>query len=90
MGTSIALVGPGAIGATVAALLHTAGRAVTVCGHTPRDRMEVRPDSGSAPPTGMGYPRNGVVVRKAAGHGLPTPITDVLVSLLAAASDGTG
>lgn len=41
---SIALVGPGAIGSTVAAVLHAAGHAVTVCGHTPRDRIEVRPD----------------------------------------------
>ncbi|BBX07451.1 oxidoreductase [Mycolicibacterium aichiense] len=44
MGTSIALVGPGAIGSTVAAVLHAAGHAVTVCGHTPRDQIEVRPD----------------------------------------------
>lgn len=44
MGTSIALVGPGAIGSTVAALLHASGSAVTVCGHSPRDRIEVRPD----------------------------------------------
>lgn len=34
--------------------------------------------------------RNGVVVRKAAEHGLLTPISDVLVPLLAAASDGPG
>jgi 2-dehydropantoate 2-reductase len=34
--------------------------------------------------------RNGVIVRKAAVHGLPTPISDVLVPLLAAASDGPG
>lgn len=45
MGTSIALVGPGAIGSTVAALLHAAGHRITVCGHTPRDRIEVRPDA---------------------------------------------
>ncbi|SBS76361.1 putative 2-dehydropantoate 2-reductase [uncultured Mycobacterium sp.] len=44
VGTSIALVGPGAIGSTVAALLHAAGHSVTVCGHTPRDQIEVRPD----------------------------------------------
>ena len=41
---SIALVGPGAIGSTVAALLHTAGHRIVVCGHTPRDSVEVRPD----------------------------------------------
>ena len=34
--------------------------------------------------------RNGVVSRKAAEHGLQTPISDVLVPLLAAASDGPG
>ena len=34
--------------------------------------------------------RNGVILRKAAVHGLPTPISDVLVPLLAAASDGPG
>lgn len=34
--------------------------------------------------------RNGVVRRLGRGHGLPTPISDVLVPLLAAASDGPG
>jgi 2-dehydropantoate 2-reductase len=34
--------------------------------------------------------RNGVISRKAARHGLATPISDVLVPLLAAASDGPG
>jgi 2-dehydropantoate 2-reductase len=34
--------------------------------------------------------RNGVIARKAAEHGLPTPVSDVLVPLLAAASDGPG
>ena len=34
--------------------------------------------------------RNGVIVRKAAEHGLATPVSDVLVPLLAAASDGPG
>jgi 2-dehydropantoate 2-reductase len=44
MTTRIALVGPGAIGATVAALLHEAGRPVLLCGRTPYDSLEVRPD----------------------------------------------
>jgi 2-dehydropantoate 2-reductase len=44
VGTSIALIGPGAIGATVAAYLHRAGHAVLLCGHTARDSIEVRPD----------------------------------------------
>src|SRR5206468_9180656 len=34
--------------------------------------------------------RNGVILRKAAAHGLTTPISEVLVPLLAAASDGPG
>jgi len=39
-------VGPGAIGSTVAACLHAAGHDVIVCGRTPRDAIEVRPDDG--------------------------------------------
>jgi 2-dehydropantoate 2-reductase len=46
VGTSIAVVGPGAIGATVAALVHDAGYPVLVCGRTPRASIEVRPDDG--------------------------------------------
>ncbi|MGV0792474.1 oxidoreductase [Mycolicibacterium sp. XJ1819] len=46
MGTRIALVGPGAIGSTVAALLYAAGHAVTLCGRTARESIEVRPDDG--------------------------------------------
>ena len=34
--------------------------------------------------------RNGVIIRKARAHNLATPISDVLVPLLAAASDGPG
>jgi 2-dehydropantoate 2-reductase len=44
MGTSVAVVGPGAIGSTMAALLYAAGHQVLLCGHTPRDQVEVRPD----------------------------------------------
>src|SRR5271166_2327244 len=44
--TDIALVGPGAVGTTVAALLYKAGHSVLVCGHTPRDSIELRPDGG--------------------------------------------
>ncbi|WP_197506521.1 oxidoreductase [Mycobacterium sp. E3339] len=40
----IALVGPGAVGTTVAALLHKAGHRLVVCGHTPREGIELRPD----------------------------------------------
>ena len=42
--TSVAVVGPGAIGSTMAALLYAAGHRVLLCGHTPRDQVEVRPD----------------------------------------------
>jgi 2-dehydropantoate 2-reductase len=34
--------------------------------------------------------RNGVIIRRARAHNLPTPISDVLVPLLAPASDGPG
>jgi 2-dehydropantoate 2-reductase len=44
VGTTIAVIGPGAIGATVAAYLHGAGNPVLLCGHTPRESIEVRPD----------------------------------------------
>jgi 2-dehydropantoate 2-reductase len=44
VGTTIALIGPGAIGATVAAYLHGAGNHVLLCGHTSRESIEVRPD----------------------------------------------
>ncbi|MGI6878894.1 oxidoreductase [Microbacterium sp. gxy059] len=38
----IALVGPGAIGTTVAAALHEAGRTPLLCGRTPRPQLELR------------------------------------------------
>jgi 2-dehydropantoate 2-reductase len=34
--------------------------------------------------------RNGVVQRLGRAHGIPTPISDLVVPLLAAASDGPG
>jgi 2-dehydropantoate 2-reductase len=46
MSTQIAVVGPGAIGASVAARLHTAGYSLMLCGRTPRTQLEVRPDNG--------------------------------------------
>jgi 2-dehydropantoate 2-reductase len=48
VGTTIAVVGPGAIGSTVAALVHSAGHQVVVCGRTPRDSIEVRSDDGNS------------------------------------------
>ncbi|MDR3655243.1 MAG: oxidoreductase [Mycobacterium sp.] len=44
MATTVALVGPGAVGTTVAALLHRAGHSVLLCGRTPRESIELRPD----------------------------------------------
>ncbi|MFI5508802.1 oxidoreductase [Mycobacterium sp. NPDC051804] len=44
MDDRIALVGPGAIGSTVAALLYAAGHPITLCGRTARESIEVRPD----------------------------------------------
>ena len=34
--------------------------------------------------------RNGIIARRGAAHGIPTPVSDVVVPLLAAASDGPG
>lgn len=42
--TNIALIGPGAVGTTVAALLHKAGHSLLLCGRTPREGLELRPD----------------------------------------------
>jgi 2-dehydropantoate 2-reductase len=44
---SIAVVGPGAIGTTVAALVYAEGHPVLVCGRTPRASLELRPDDGA-------------------------------------------
>ncbi|WP_028603657.1 oxidoreductase [Ottowia thiooxydans] len=40
--TSVAVVGPGAIGTTVAAALHEVGRTPSLCGRTPRERLTLR------------------------------------------------
>lgn len=34
--------------------------------------------------------RNGVVLRRGRAHGIPTPISELIVPLLAAAGDGPG
>jgi 2-dehydropantoate 2-reductase len=44
---SIAVVGPGAIGTTIAALVHAEGHPVLVCGRTARASSELRPDDGA-------------------------------------------
>jgi 2-dehydropantoate 2-reductase len=66
VGTSIAVIGPGAIGSTSMLTDRKADR---------RLEWDIR---------------NAVILRKAAGHGLATPISEVVVPLLAAASDGPG
>jgi 2-dehydropantoate 2-reductase len=43
---NVALVGPGAIGTTVAAALHEVGRTPTICGRTAHGRLELRDDDG--------------------------------------------
>jgi 2-dehydropantoate 2-reductase len=40
----IAVVGPGAVGTTVAGYLYAAGHSILVCGRTPRSQIELRPD----------------------------------------------
>jgi 2-dehydropantoate 2-reductase len=42
--TDVAVVGPGAVGTTVAAYLYAAGHSVLLCGRTPRPQIELRPD----------------------------------------------
>ena len=44
----IAVVGPGAVGTTIAAYLSAAGHEVLVCGRTPRTRIELRPDGADS------------------------------------------
>jgi 2-dehydropantoate 2-reductase len=43
---AIAVVGPGAIGTTIAAALHEAGRTPVLCGRTARERLELRDAEG--------------------------------------------
>ena len=44
----IAVIGPGAVGTTVAAYLFAAGHRVLVCGRTPRSQVELRPDDADS------------------------------------------
>lgn len=46
MSTDIAVVGPGAIGTTVAAALHEAGRTPLLCGRNPRAHLDLDTDDG--------------------------------------------
>ncbi|WP_438452800.1 oxidoreductase [Streptomyces asiaticus] len=46
MELTVAVVGPGAIGTTVAAALHEAGRAPRICGRTARERLELHVGEG--------------------------------------------
>ncbi len=44
---TVALIGPGAIGTTIAAALHEVGRTPVICGRTAHQRLELRFDGGS-------------------------------------------
>jgi len=44
---TIALVGPGAIGTTIAAAIHEAGRSLTICGRSAHERLALRFEGGS-------------------------------------------
>jgi 2-dehydropantoate 2-reductase len=46
MNPTVAVVGPGAIGTTLAAALHEVGRTPRICGRTPRERLELRAGEG--------------------------------------------
>ncbi|WP_328610421.1 oxidoreductase [Amycolatopsis sp. NBC_00345] len=46
MNPTVAVVGPGAIGTTVAAALHEAGRTPVLCGRTARERLELQDADG--------------------------------------------
>lgn len=46
MNPTVAVVGPGAIGTTVAAALHEAGRTPMLCGRTARERLELQDAEG--------------------------------------------
>src|ERR1700742_2304356 len=46
MNPTVAVVGPGAIGTTVAAALHEAGRTPVLCGRTARERPGLRDAEG--------------------------------------------
>ncbi len=80
----IAIMGAGAIGSAIAAELTRAGCDLFLCARTPPrsdDREQGRPLEWRA--------RNEVLRRRGAEHGIATPISDVIVPLLAAASDGS-
>jgi 2-dehydropantoate 2-reductase len=71
----IAVVGPGAVGATVSACLHRAGHQVLLCGRTGRKRLEIRPDDGE--PITVPYPVQTEVA------GIAAPVHLVMLSVKA-------
>ncbi len=54
----IALIGPGAIGTTIAAVLHDAGRTLLLCGRTAHPELRLRYDEGNGG-AGSGINRSG-------------------------------
>jgi 2-dehydropantoate 2-reductase len=81
----IAVVGPGAVGTTVAALLHAAGHRVLLCGRTPRERIELRPSyEGAADPIVVPGP-----VRTDPGQ-IGGPVDVVILAVKATQNDEAG
>jgi 2-dehydropantoate 2-reductase len=54
MNPTVAVVGPGAIGTTVAAALHEVGRTPRICGRTARERLELHVEEGRVVVPGPG------------------------------------
>ncbi len=50
---AVAIVGPGAIGTTIAAMLHEVGRTPLLCGRTPRDHLTLQEDGRSMTVPGL-------------------------------------
>jgi 2-dehydropantoate 2-reductase len=86
MDTTVAVVGPGAIGATFAAVARRAGvRELTLCGRTPVERITVRADDGDA----VVLDGDGGAVRTDPGtvHG---PVDWLLLAVKAHQTEGAG
>lgn len=61
----IALIGPGAIGTTIAAVLHDAGRTPQLCGRTAHPELRLRDDEGETVVPGPVLTDPSVVTRPA-------------------------
>lgn len=63
---TIALIGPGAIGTTIAAVLHDAGRTPLLCGRTAHPELRLRYDEGETVVPGPVFTDPSVITRPAA------------------------